>query len=181
MGLRRTGRGVGRRTKLTDSDAESTDSFQTRQDGPVQLPEPERLAERESPANLKRSLWQSYLILTESNLESHIYIHLFSRSQTRTRTPFYLKPFWWSFRLPSSVMSKPNSCHCYVWWLWSLSRFRSSLGCNWLTYLPATLHLIKPSVLSICFFLPLHRIAIAFQTATARKNSSFYSVTSFSS
>ena len=55
---------VRRRTKLTDSDAESTDFFQTRvtqQDGPEQLPEPERPAERESPANLKRSLWQSYL------------------------------------------------------------------------------------------------------------------------
>ena len=36
----------------------------------------------------------------------------FSRSQTRT--PFYLKPFRWSFRLPSSGMSEPNSCHCYV-------------------------------------------------------------------
>ena len=52
---------VGKRTKPTDSDTESTDSFQTRQDGPEQLPEPERLAERELPANLKRSLWQSYL------------------------------------------------------------------------------------------------------------------------
>ena len=73
---------VGKRTKPTDSDAESTDSFQTRQDGPEQLPEPERLAERESPAKLKRSLWQSYLILTESNrdLESHIYIHTMSYS-----------------------------------------------------------------------------------------------------
>ena len=56
---------VGRRTKLTDSDTESTEFFQTRQDGPEQPPEPERPAERlrdsESPANLKRSLWQSYL------------------------------------------------------------------------------------------------------------------------
>ena len=50
-----------------------------------------------------------------SNLESHKYIQaisLFSRSQTRT--PFYLKPFRWSFRLPSSVMSEPNSSHYYV-------------------------------------------------------------------
>ena len=48
---------VGKITKLTDSDAESTDSFQNRrQDGPEQSPEPERPAERESPSNLKRSL-----------------------------------------------------------------------------------------------------------------------------
>ena len=64
--------------------------------------------------------------------------------------------------------------------VWSESLFRSNLGCNWLTCFPATLHLIKPSVLSIWFSPPLHCIAIAFQTATARKNGSFYSVTSFS-
>ena len=49
---------VGKRTKPTDTDTEFADSFQTPQDEP----EPERPAERESPARLKRALWQNYLI-----------------------------------------------------------------------------------------------------------------------
>ena len=65
------------------------------------------------------------------------------------------------------------------WWVWSLFRSNLRLGCNWLTCLLATLHLIRPSVISIWFFPRLHRITITFQTATAWKNSSFYSVTSF--
>ena len=53
---------VGKKTKSTDSDTESADSFQTRQDGLELSPEPEWPAERESHANLRRSLWQNYLI-----------------------------------------------------------------------------------------------------------------------
>jgi hypothetical protein len=49
---------VGETTKLTDSDSKSAESFQTQQN------EPELLAEQESPANLnlRRRIWQNYLI-----------------------------------------------------------------------------------------------------------------------
>jgi hypothetical protein len=53
---------VGKTTKLTDNDSKSAESFQTRQNEPELSAEPELPVERESPANLRRRIWQNYFI-----------------------------------------------------------------------------------------------------------------------
>jgi hypothetical protein len=53
---------VGKTTKLTDSDNESAESFQTRQNEPELSADPDLPAERESPTILRRRMWQNYLI-----------------------------------------------------------------------------------------------------------------------
>ena len=117
MGLRRTGRGLGKERNWQIV----TPSPQILSRTGGRMGQSSRQNQNDQQNESRPPIWNAHYRNLD-RIKSQIYTHTISSPVAITcQTPFYLG-------CQVQLMSEPNPCHCYVDW----SLFRSNLGCSWL-------------------------------------------------